>query len=134
MRSLLRLLIAVIVLGSAVQQGWLQAATGFVVESLGGPAAAADPVARLDLALLLIRLNIGRLAKFKFSSGPYEIILEPLALTIFLGLIFFSLKNLPYLPLQKGQLFILITLICVIAHGVYTLVMASPNSYDEEQS
>jgi hypothetical protein len=88
----------------------------------------------LDLALLLIRLNIGRLAKFKFSSGPYEIILEPLALTIFLGLIFFSLKNLPYLPLQKGQLFILITLICVIAHGVYTLVMASPNSYDEEQS
>ena len=56
MRSLLRLLIAVIVLGSAVQQGWLQAATGFVVESLGGPAAAADPVARLDLALLLRRL------------------------------------------------------------------------------
>lgn len=56
MRSLLRILIAVLLLGSAVQQGSLQAAIGFVVERLGGPVAAADAEARLDILALLRRV------------------------------------------------------------------------------
>ena len=57
MRSLLRLLVTVLILGTAVQQGWLQAAIGFVTERLGGPAAAQDPLPQVDGLALLRRLG-----------------------------------------------------------------------------
>ncbi len=55
MRSLLRLLVTILLLGAAIQQGWLQAGTRFVVETLGGPAAQ-DPIPRLDALGLLGRV------------------------------------------------------------------------------
>lgn len=50
MRSLLRLLIAFLLLGTAIQQGWLQAGTRFVTAALGGPGTSAD-VGHLDVML-----------------------------------------------------------------------------------
>jgi hypothetical protein len=57
MRSLFRLLVTVLLLGTAMQQGWLQAATGFAIEHLGGPAAAQDPLPPLDGMALAKRLG-----------------------------------------------------------------------------
>ena len=47
MRSLIRLLIVVLLLGTAVQQGWLQSGTRFVTALLGGPAGQ-DPGGEVD--------------------------------------------------------------------------------------
>ena len=57
MRSLVRLLVTLLLLGTAMQQGWLQAAIGFVTEQLGGPVSAADPLPRVDAMGLLRRLG-----------------------------------------------------------------------------
>jgi hypothetical protein len=57
MPSLLRLLVTLLLLGAAMQQGWLQAAIGFVTEQLGGPAAATDPLPQVDAMGLLRRLS-----------------------------------------------------------------------------
>jgi hypothetical protein len=57
MRSLLRLLVTVLLLGTAMQQGWLQAAIGFVTEHLGGPAATMEPLPRIDVTGLFGRLG-----------------------------------------------------------------------------
>ncbi|MFC7473831.1 hypothetical protein ACFQS7_05665 [Dankookia sp. GCM10030260] len=56
MKALVRLLLCVLLLGTAVQQGWLHAGTRLVVETLGGPAAL-EPQATLDGMLLLRRLT-----------------------------------------------------------------------------
>lgn len=56
MRSLVRLLVLV-VLGTALQQGWLQAALGFITERLGGPGATAQPLPQVDLVGLFRRLG-----------------------------------------------------------------------------
>jgi hypothetical protein len=55
MKTLVRLLLAVVVLGTAVQQGWLQAGTRFAAETLGRPAAA-EQLAQLNGMALLSRL------------------------------------------------------------------------------
>jgi len=57
MRSLIRLLVTVVLLGTALQQGWLQAAIGFVTGHLGGPAAATEPLPRIDVTGLFGRLG-----------------------------------------------------------------------------
>lgn len=57
MRALPRLLITALLLGTAMQQGWLPGAIGFVVERLGGPAASAGPLPSVDAAGLVRRLG-----------------------------------------------------------------------------
>jgi hypothetical protein len=52
MKTLVRLLLAVVVLGTAVQQGWLQAGTRFLAEQLGGAAAAEQPGPLTGMAML----------------------------------------------------------------------------------
>jgi hypothetical protein len=57
MRSLIRLLVTVILVGTALQQGWLQAAIGFFIGHLGGPAASTEPLPRIDVTGLFGRLG-----------------------------------------------------------------------------
>jgi hypothetical protein len=57
MRSLFRLFVTVLLLGTTMQLGWLQAAIGFVTEHLGGPGAVTDPLPRVDATGLLRRLG-----------------------------------------------------------------------------
>jgi hypothetical protein len=57
MRSLLRLLVTVLLLGTAMQQGWLQVAIGFVTEHLGGPVATMEPLPQVDVMALFRRLG-----------------------------------------------------------------------------
>lgn len=57
MRALLRLLLTLGVLGTALHYGWLQAAIGFASEQLGGPAGSLDPLPPVDAIVLLQRLG-----------------------------------------------------------------------------
>src|SRR6476619_7533106 len=55
MTALAKLLFLVLVLGTAMQRGWLQAGTGYVVAALGGPVVL-EPQAPLEGVVLLRRL------------------------------------------------------------------------------
>ncbi|TDH63654.1 hypothetical protein E2C06_04835 [Dankookia rubra] len=57
MRSRVRLLFLILLLGSATQQGWLQAVLGFITDHLGGPGATAQPLPQVDLVGLFRRLG-----------------------------------------------------------------------------
>ena len=60
MHLLVRLFVLALILGAAMQQGWLAAVTGSVVELLGGPATSVtgiDLLLRVDVMALLRRLG-----------------------------------------------------------------------------
>lgn len=57
MRALLRPFLILLVLGATLQLGWLQAAIGFAISQLGGPASLAGPLPPLEAMALLHRLG-----------------------------------------------------------------------------
>ncbi len=79
----------------------------------------------LTLGLLSIRLKAKAYIKSKILLSPIRVLVEPTALSLAIALVFYALRNAPYLTVQKGEIYIAITLFSLFIHGVYSLIVDS---------
>jgi hypothetical protein len=79
----------------------------------------------LTLGLLSIRLRPKAYIRSKILLSPIRVLVEPTLLSLVIASSFYALRNAPYLSVQKGEIYIAITLFSLLIHGVYSLIVDS---------
>jgi hypothetical protein len=79
----------------------------------------------LVLPYLLLFVTFPEFAGRKLPSFPRNITIEASLLAILTGIVFFAIEKLPMAVIQKSKAFILIAVIPVALHGIYSVVVDS---------